>query len=144
MKRYSVGSVNWYKVSGKIYGVIILDHLCETNDYFIGISEEIIPEGKTPTIDEILRAKPYTAAWFWVGSLLNPIRMHYVGSVTVNGSYANRGGRYISEELNINRNVGMNYTWQHSARMMIPHWDSMNVMLNSRAFPTTWIYNRDG
>lgn len=139
MKAYSIGSVFWYRMAGKLYGAVVLDHQNDTQEYFIGISEAVIPKGKSPTADEILEAKPYTAAWFDSKSLLSPIRIHVIGKTEVNGSYANRGGRFNSEEKYVNKNTGMRYTWSHVERMLVPKWEFMKTMLDHSAFPETWV-----
>lgn len=136
----TVGEVFWYRMAGKLYGAIVLDYQKDTREYFIGITKEITPVGKEPTIDEVLKAQPYTAAWFDPTSLLNPLRMHSVGLVEVNGEYSNRGGRYKDEETYMNKNAGMKYTWKHTERMLIPQWECMYMMLDCNSFPKTWVY----
>ena len=111
---HSVGDIFWYRSKGKRYGGVILAFHENLDIYLIAISEEL--EQKNINIQDILNSRLYTMAWFDILSLLPPIRVHKIGSCTVEGDYVYRAGLFIDDNCVIIHNPGRSMTWTHQFR----------------------------
>ncbi len=110
------GDCFWYKFHGTIYGAVVLEiQTCSTDDYLIAISDALdtIPK----SIEQVLSAGLYTAAWFAEIELLSAKRMHTVGTINIKKNYTNQYGiQTETDKFYYCSNCGQRDTWVHSFR----------------------------
>lgn len=135
-KAYSPGEVCCYTSRQKTYGLVFL---CRQADYYlIALSEELSVPPKSVSVEDILRSRVYTVAWFSDIELLPKRRLHSVGSVTVSGDFHNRAGLYVDEHGGIMlKNVGQAFTWKHDFRAFGLKDVSVGDMLTTKYLPRT-------
>ena len=127
------GDCFWYKIKGKIYGVIVLEtQMCSDNspEFLILISEALssIPV----SIDELLEKKSYTAAWFDRLSILAPTRMHYLGHIEIPICFINQYGLKCENDLYSCTNVGQSATWKHEFQSLSFHGETLSDVLSRK------------
>ncbi len=117
-KKPQKGDCFWYKFHGALYGAVVLEiQTCSTDSYLIAISDALdaIPK----SVEQVLSAGLYTAAWFAEIELLSAKRMHTVGTVNMKKDYTNHYGiRTETDEYYYCSNCGQRDTWAHSYRAL--------------------------
>ncbi|MBE6990004.1 MAG: hypothetical protein E7426_04580 [Ruminococcaceae bacterium] len=134
---YKTGNVYWYKQGGLVFGAIVLDYQDEIESFLVAISETISNK-KTPLICDVLNSQVYTLAWFDLRSMKNPNRIHYIGKVSVEGTYAGRSGLiYRDDGSIIIKNCGQRFTWAHKFRSYRLKDTLMKEVLSAVKIPTS-------
>lgn len=127
------GLVFWYRRKGLIYGALVLEIL-SSGRMLVALSDRLISEPKT--VDEVLDANVYTAAWF--GALLPSNRVHKIGTVEISGSYNGRAGMYANAILLYCENEGTESHWNHEERMLVLEGARMGELLNPENVPAVF------
>ena len=128
------GCVFWYRIKGQVYGAIIIEiQKYSENDllYLVLISERL--ERIPVHIDEVLKAKSYTLAWFDHYCLLHPLRIHVFEKIDIRNNFYNKFGLSIEPNGDFYcRNVGQMETWKHTFSSYSFLNESMNHILYFR------------
>lgn len=107
------GMVFWYRSKGAVYGAVVLDVVSE-NGILVALSDALECEPKS--VETVLNADVYTAAWFF--GLLSPKRVHEIGMVSVSADYNGRGGMYHTDQFQYCDNFGMDQQWNHEKSVL--------------------------
>lgn len=127
------GLVFWYRRKGLIYGALVLEIL-SSGRMLVALSDRLTSEPKT--VDEVLDANVYTAAWF--GSLLPSNRVHKIGTVEISGSYNGRAGMYANAVLLYCENEGTEAHWNHAERRLVLEGMRMGELLDPENVPAVF------
>lgn len=134
LKKVSIrkGDCFWYKSKGKIFGALVADVV--ENYYLVGISEEL--NTLTLSVQEILNAQLYTAAWFSDIELLPANRCHVIGVVDVPPNYNGLCGFLAIQDDSITvNNPGQKSTWAHEFCCLRLPGRVVSALLNINTLP---------